>query len=185
MCIRDSVQCFDPFETQRMREVLETDLKLVQLIGSDNPDLAIDYEQMILPPGLKLIAGYADGIGPSIRHIIKNIQKDGQPTLSSLVQDAHQLNLKVHPYTLRIDQLPPQIINFDHLLRILFLDANVDGIFTDFPDLAVEFLQKNPEHGFQPENRMTHDRATAWLDRHLRMNQIQAIGSHNLSLIHI
>ena len=173
------VQCFDPFETQRMREVLETDLKLVQLIGSDNPDLAIDYEQMILPPGLKLIAGYADGIGPSIRHIIKSIQKDGQPTLSSLVQDAHQLNLKVHPYTLRIDQLPPQIINFDHLLRILFLDANVDGIFTDFPDLAVEFLQKNPEHGFQPENRMTRDRATAWLDRHLRMNQIQAIGSHN------
>merc|ERR1711969_401304 len=111
-----------------MREVLETDLKLVQLIGYKNPNSAIDYEQMILSSGLKLIAGYADGIGPSIQHIVKNIQQDGQPILSSLVQDAHKLNLKVHPYTLRTDRLPPQVINFDHLLRILFLDANVDGI---------------------------------------------------------
>ena len=170
------VQCFDPAETRRMREVLKTDLKLVQLIGSKNPNSAIDYEQMILPSGLKLIAGYADGIGPSIQHIVKDIQQDGQPILSSLVQDAHKLNLKVHPYTLRTDRLPPQVINFDHLLRILFLDANVDGIFTDFPDLAVDFLRN---HGAQPEDWAPYDYATAWLDQHLRMNQIQTIGSHN------
>ena len=170
------VQCFDPAETRRMREVLKTDLKLVQLIGSKNPNSAIDYEQMILPSGLKLIAGYADGIGPSIQHIVKDIQQDGQPILSSLVQDAHKLNLKVHPYTLRTDRLPPQVINFDHLLRILFLDANVDGIFTDFPDLAVDFLRN---HVAQPKDRATYDYATTWLDQHLRMNQIQTIGSHN------
>ena len=170
------VQCFDPAETRRMREVLKTDLKLVQLIGSKNPNSAIDYEQMILSSGLKLIAGYADGIGPSIQRIVKNIQQDGQPILSSLVQDAHKLNLKVHPYTLRTDRLPPRVINFDHLLRILFLDANVDGIFTDFPDLAVDFLRN---HVAQPEDRATYDYATAWLDQHLRMNQIQTIGSHN------
>jgi hypothetical protein len=159
-----------------MREVLKTDLKLVQLIGYKNPNSAIDYEQMILSSGLKLIAGYADGIGPSIQHIVKNIQQDGQPILSSLVQDAHKLNLKVHPYTLRTDRLPPQVINFDHLLRILFLDANVDGIFTDFPDLAVDFLRN---HGAQPEDKAAYDYATTWLDQHLRMNQIQTIGSHN------
>ena len=170
------VQCFDPAETRRMREVLKTDLKLVQLIGYKNPNSAIDYEQMILSSGLKLIAGYADGIGPSIQHIVKNIQQDGQPILSSLVQDAHKLNLKVHPYTLRTDRLPPQVINFDHLLRILFLDANVDGIFTDFPDLAVDFLRN---HVAQPKDRATYDYATTWLDQHLRMNQIQTIGSHN------
>ena len=170
------VQCFDPSETRRMREVLKTDLKLVQLIGYKNPNSAIDYEQMILSSGLKLIAGYADGIGPSIQHIVKNIQQDGQPILSSLVQDAHKLNLKVHPYTLRTDRLPPQVINFDHLLRILFLDANVDGIFTDFPDLAIDFLRN---HVAQPKDRATYDYATTWLDQHLRMNQIQTIGSHN------
>lgn len=172
------VQCFDPFETRRMRKVLKTDLKLVQLIGSNHPNSEIDYEQMMLSSGLKLIAGYADGIGPSMQHIVKGIQKDGQPILSSLVQDAHRLNLEVHPYTLIADRLPPQVSDFDHLLRIFFLDADVDGIFTDFPDLAVRFLN-NQGSGIRPEDRTTSDRATAWLDQHLRMNQIQAIGSHN------
>ena len=55
------VQCFDPFETRRLRQVLKTDLKLVQLIGSNRPNSAIDYEQMVLPSGLKLVASYADG----------------------------------------------------------------------------------------------------------------------------
>ena len=54
-----------------MREVLKTDLKLVQLIGYKNPNSAIDYEQMILSSGLKLIAGYADGIGPSIHTLLR------------------------------------------------------------------------------------------------------------------
>ena len=150
------VQCFDPFETRRLREVLKTDLKLVQLIGSNRPNSAIDYEQMVLPSGLKLVASYADGIGPSMQHIVKGVQRDGRPILSSLVQDAHRLNLEVHPYTLRADKLPPQVIDFDHLLRMFFLEADIDGVFTDFPDLAIGFLS-NHECELRSEDKTISD----------------------------
>ena len=150
------VQCFDPLETRRLREVLKTDLKLVQLIGSNRPNSAIDYEQMVLPSGLKLVASYADGVGPSMQHIVKGVQRDGRPILSSLVQDAHRLNLEVHPYTLRADGLPPQVIDFDHLLRMFFLEADIDGVFTDFPDLVIDFLS-NRECELRSEDKTISD----------------------------
>ena len=40
-------------------------------------------------------------------------------------------------------QVPSYAKNFDELLRQHLFEADVDGIFTDFPDKAVEFLRSN------------------------------------------
>ena len=45
---------------------------------------------------------------------------------------------KSHPYTLRADELPKCVATVDELLRVLFDEAKVDGLFTDFPDLCVK-----------------------------------------------
>ena len=74
--------------------------------------------------------------------IIKGRDKDGKLIFTSLVEDAHKVGLEVHPYTFRADALPQYVKTFDELLRIFLVDAEVDGIFTDFPDLAVEFREK-------------------------------------------
>ena len=65
--------------------------------------------------------------------------------ITSLVSRAHAAGLKVHPYTYRLDpgQVPDYAGNFDELLRKHFQEADVDGIFTDFPDRAIQFLQSN------------------------------------------
>ncbi|NNE38303.1 MAG: glycerophosphodiester phosphodiesterase [Gammaproteobacteria bacterium] len=136
------LQCFDHTELQRVRDELNSKLKLVQLIGENSWNEAdTDYNELRTREGLEKIATYANGIGPSIDHIVRH--RNGDMQITSLVKDAHNLNLAVHPYTLRKDNLPAYVSAFDELLDILFNQAGVDGVFTDFPDLAVKFKNQN------------------------------------------
>lgn len=137
------VQCFDAAETRRLREELRTDLKLIQLIGeNDWRESATDYDSLRTADGLRSVAEYADGIGPSLDHLIAGVDASGRPVIGSLVQDAHRYGLTVHPYTLRADALPDYAADFESLLDLAVRRAGVDGVFTDFPDLAVEFVRR-------------------------------------------
>ena len=49
----------------------------------------------------------------------------------------------IHSYTFRADRLPEYVSNFDELLDIFLNEVGVDGIFTDFPDLVVSYLERN------------------------------------------
>ena len=124
------LQCFDEGELKRMRNELKSNLFLVQLIGRKVNEKDLDEFKT-----------YADGIGPSIRSIIKDVDKNGNVTYSDLVKNAHARNLKVHAFTLRADQLG-KIPSFEKLLEIVFYGANIDGAFTDFPDKVVNFVNK-------------------------------------------
>ena len=66
--------------------------------------------------------------------------------LTGLVRQAHELNLKVHTYTLRADRLPAYVSTFEELLNIFFKELQVDGVITDFPDQAVEYLRNTFIH---------------------------------------
>jgi glycerophosphoryl diester phosphodiesterase len=133
------LQSFDPDELKRIRIELGSELKLVQLIGENDWNEAdTDYNLMRTAEGIRAIADYADGIGPAVSHII-NIDDSGLITMTRLVAMAHRHNLPVHPYTARRDNLPDHLSSFDELLELLLVKANVDGVFTDFPDLAVQF----------------------------------------------
>ena len=50
--------------------------------------------------------------------------------------------MQVHPYTVRADQLPAYATDVNQLYDVLYNQADVDGLFTDFPDKAVKFLNK-------------------------------------------
>jgi len=124
------LQCFDEGELKRIRNELKSNLFLVQLVGRKVNEKDLDEFKT-----------YADGIGPSLRSIIKDIDKNGDVTYSDLVKNAHDRNLKVHAFTLRADQLG-KVPSFEKLLEIIFYGANVDGAFTDFPDKVVNFVNK-------------------------------------------
>jgi glycerophosphoryl diester phosphodiesterase len=49
---------------------------------------------------------------------------------------AHRQGLAVHPFTFRDDDLPPGFETFSELMHFAVDELNVDGLFTDFPDLA-------------------------------------------------
>ncbi len=124
------LQCFDEPELKRIRTKLNSKLFLVQLVGRRINDKDLD-----------LFSTYADGIGPSIRHLVIEEDKDGNIVYSDLAKKAHARNLKVHVFTLRADQLG-KAPSFEKLIEIVFYGANVDGAFTDFPDKVIEYLSK-------------------------------------------
>ncbi len=145
---RDSkcyIQSFEPDTIRYMRDTLKSDLKMVQLIGDitweETPGVA--YDRMLTPAGLDEVALYADLIGPWMNQVIVDNGKGNKPDCTSLVEWAHERNLEVHPYTFRADAMPSYVSNFDDLLEFFLIKMNVDGIFTDFPDKAVNFLKRN------------------------------------------
>jgi len=155
------LQCFDVHELKRIKTVLQPqlgmDLKLVQLIAytdwqetfeqkNDGTWHNYSYDWMFKDGAMQDVAQYADGIGPDYHMLIARDSSANDVRLTGMVKDAHANNLQVHPYTLRVDKLPDYARNANRLFEIVFNRANVDGAFTDFPDLAVQFLQKHHEH---------------------------------------
>lgn len=130
------VQCFDFAETQRLRNELGANVKLVQLIAeNDWQESATDYEGLKTAKGLQAIAKVAQGIGPWLPQLYDF--KTQQPT--ELVGLAKQHGLLIHPYTFRQDQLPEGLSSTD-TLNVLFKQLRVDGVFTDFTDVVVGYL---------------------------------------------
>ena len=84
---------------------------------------------------LRQYAQYADAIGPSLTQII--FASNGH----KLVQKAHELNLKIHPYTFRADELH-DFSSFEELVQKALNEYDVDGVFTDHPDKVLEILNR-------------------------------------------
>lgn len=126
------IQSFEPDSLRLLRE--KTSVRLIQLTSDAS---------MVDDTGLKRIAGYADGIGPEKRLIVP-IGADGSlgaPT--DLVQRAHAAGLQVHIWTIRVDKefLPAGYRGRGEAEFEQFRDLGVDGLFTDFPDVAAKVLR--------------------------------------------
>ncbi|GEP44824.1 glycerophosphoryl diester phosphodiesterase [Brevifollis gellanilyticus] len=117
------VQCFELEEVERLRGELGWQGRLIYLTS-----------KALTPETLAQVAKVADGIGPDIKLVIAPDR-----SLTPLVKDAHALGLKVHPYTLRVDALPKFATSADDLLTLLLGKAGVDGLFSDFPDVALNW----------------------------------------------
>ena len=154
------VQCFDPDETMRINDQLmpelAIDLKLIQLIAEtswnetmrlvDGKLVPYHYEWMFEPDGMAKIAKYADGIGPWKSMLVSTKSTPDNIIINDMVRLAHQQGMNIHPYTFRKEaqRIPSYANSFEQLLDIFLYQVGVDGVFTDFPDLAVEFV-KNKE----------------------------------------
>ncbi len=138
------VQCFNWNETQRIRNELGYEGRLVQLIAENKWNIApgVDFDALRTAKGLAEIARVADGIGPWIPQLIPGRGADGKLNVTTLVSDAHAAGLVVHPYTARSDKLPDWAKTMDDLLEGVLVTAGADGIFTDFPDTAVSFVSR-------------------------------------------
>ncbi|MCP5357949.1 MAG: glycerophosphodiester phosphodiesterase [Pseudomonadales bacterium] len=136
------VQTFEFDELKRLHdEILPEagiDLNLVQLVDGGDENAWMQTED-----GIAEIARYADGLGPEKSMIVDRRSPPGAPIISPLVGYAHANGLQVHPYTFRLDpgQLPGYADSFEQMLEIFYFQADVDGVFTDFPDRAVNFLR--------------------------------------------
>ena len=152
------IQSFEVGNLRYLRQRLgrPANVRLMQLL--DDPAMqpadvaaaggSMHYADMIAPPGLAAIAGYADTVSPASRVIIPldGEGRLGRPT--SFVADAHAAGLLVRCYTFRPENryLPLDLRDsggenarneagsIAEMRR--YLAAGIDGFFTDDPFLG-------------------------------------------------
>lgn len=135
------LQCFELAEVKRLRGELGWQGRIVMLIeGKAKGEDGTDYAAICTESGLKELAKVADGIGPAIARIV-TWPAAGEAKVSTLVALAHAAGLVVHPYTIRVDELPKNCPSAEALHVALFRSAHVDGVFSDFTDLTVAWLK--------------------------------------------
>ena len=138
------IQSFDSKTLKKLRYQHKTRLRLIQLIGENHWRLSdTDFTYLKSEKGLNEVSKYADGIGPWMNQLVTGVDFSGNFQITNLVKNAHRKDLLIHSYTFRADRLPEYVSNFDELLDIFLNEVGVDGIFTDFPDLVVSYLESN------------------------------------------
>lgn len=100
---------------------------------------------MFQPGAMAKIATYAEGIGPWKPFLVSDASTKDTLVITPMASAARQAGLEIHPYTFRADKgrIPGYANNFEDMLDIFFNRVGVDGVFTDFPDRAVQFVQKS------------------------------------------
>ncbi|HWJ65571.1 MAG TPA: glycerophosphodiester phosphodiesterase [Nocardioides sp.] len=143
------------FETGNLRELdTMTQVPLAQLVdGAGAPwDLraagsSTTYADLVTPAGLADIATYAEWVAPNKSLVLPRDASGATGLPSALVDDAHDAGLKVVTWTLRAEN-QFMATNFrvgtdpnahgDLVAETrAFLDAGVDALFTDHPDIGV------------------------------------------------
>jgi glycerophosphoryl diester phosphodiesterase len=146
------IQSFEVGNLRRLAGM--TDVPLAQLINcSGRPwDLASagdprTYADLVTPAGLDEIRTYADGIGACKDVLIPRDAAGNLTAPSPVLAEAHRRGLVVHGWTFRLENqfLPTSFRSgtdpnapgdLDGEIRV-FLDAGMDGFFTDQPDHGV------------------------------------------------
>jgi glycerophosphoryl diester phosphodiesterase len=134
------VQCFEVAPLKTIGAM--TKARRVMLVGSGAAPVDVKSAA-----GIKAIAAFAEGLGPEWPLVVPTVD-GGLGPATSLVADAHAAGLAVHPWTVRAENafLPPRLRKGtapgDHgdveaVYKALFA-AGVDGLFSDFPGLAVK-----------------------------------------------
>ncbi|MCH7627625.1 glycerophosphodiester phosphodiesterase family protein [Novosphingobium percolationis] len=151
------VQSFETACLRRLRAEIgqEGNVQLMQLYDEDAKRPAdvvaargkLTYGDMATPKGFFVVADYADWVCPPKDRIYAMLEEGRRPLRSAFLADAHRAQLLVACYTFRPENpfLPPNLRRgdenernqrgmVDHLR--LFLNAGIDGFFTDDPAMG-------------------------------------------------
>ena len=112
--------------------------------------ISTTYGDMATAQGLKEVASYANGVGPWKVYVFKDAS---MTETTSFVKDAHQVGLKVHPYTfrpennflaesLKCSSKADERCESGSIKEMqLYFKAGVDGVFTDDPAIGRKAVQ--------------------------------------------
>ncbi|MGW0760615.1 glycerophosphodiester phosphodiesterase [Streptomyces sp. NPDC002814] len=147
------LQSFEPTSIQRLNKLVGNPLAVLlsgpttrpwDFVEAGDPRTVAD---LVKPEGLKWIASYAGGIGPTLDLIIPRDANGNLTKPTTLVKDAHAAGLILHPWTLR-NENPFLPANFrkgtdaDAYGDVFgayktYFATGIDGVFTDQPDTGL------------------------------------------------
>ncbi|MEH0582008.1 MULTISPECIES: glycerophosphodiester phosphodiesterase [Streptomyces] len=147
------LQSFEPTSIQRLNKLVDNPLVVLLSAANTRPWDFVEtgdprtVADLITRAGLREIAGYAQGIGPTLDLVIPKDAAGNLTIPTSLVKDAHAVGLILHPYTMR-NENPFLPTNFRKgtaadgygdpfgAFRTYFA-TGIDGVFTDNADTGV------------------------------------------------
>lgn len=121
-------QCFDGDFVREIAPLTSTPVVLL-IGGKYNPET----EWIDLDVQLEEFYEAADGFG-----LNKALLFDVNMKPTNVIDMLHTAEKTVHVWTVRADALPKGFQSMEQELKLLF-EAGVDGIFTDFPGIAVQY----------------------------------------------
>ncbi|MFJ3585620.1 glycerophosphodiester phosphodiesterase [Streptomyces sp. NPDC090127] len=147
------LQSFEPSSVQRLAKLVNSPRVVLLSAASSRP---WDFVQagdprtvadLVTPQGLRWIASYAQGIGPTLDLVVPRDTSGRLGSPTTLVRDAHAKGLILHPYTHRNENsfLPadfrrgtdPNAYGDSFGALKAYLATGIDGIFSDNPDTAL------------------------------------------------
>ncbi|MEU5182394.1 glycerophosphodiester phosphodiesterase [Streptomyces longwoodensis] len=153
---RDSpviLQSFEPTSIQRLDKLVGNPLVVLlsgatsrpwDFVETGDPRTVAD---LVTPKGLREIASYAQGIGPTLDLVVPKDASGRLTTPTSLVKDAHAAGLILHSYTMRNENpfLPAEFrkgTDADGYGDVFgayraYFATGIDGVFTDNPDTGL------------------------------------------------
>lgn len=147
------LQSFEPSSMQRMAQLVSA--RRVVLLDAANTtpwDFKVAGDprtvaDLVKPAGLKWMASFAQGIGPTLDLIIPKDTSGKLTKPTTLVRDAHAQGLILHPYTMRNENtfLPadfrrgtdPNAYGDAFGAFRTYFETGIDGIFTDNADTGL------------------------------------------------
>ncbi|WP_190220383.1 glycerophosphodiester phosphodiesterase [Streptomyces griseosporeus] len=147
------LQSFEPTSIERLNKLVDNPLVVLlsgagsrpwDFVEAGDPRTVAD---LITPKGLREIAGYAQGIGPTLDLVIPKDANGRLTKPTTLVADAHKVGLVLHPYTMRNENpfLPAEFRKGTDADAYgdafgafqAYFATGIDGVFTDNPDTGV------------------------------------------------
>ncbi|MER5291929.1 glycerophosphodiester phosphodiesterase [Streptomyces pharetrae] len=147
------LQSFEPTSIQRLNKLVDNPLVVLlsgantrpwDFVEAGDPRTVAD---LVKPAGLREIASYAQGIGPTLDLVIPKDAAGRLTRPTTLVADAHKVGLVLHPYTLRNENpfLPADFrkgTDPDGYGDVFgayrtYFATGIDGVFTDHPDTGL------------------------------------------------
>ncbi|MFG2478236.1 glycerophosphodiester phosphodiesterase [Streptomyces fagopyri] len=147
------IQSFEPTSIQRLDKLVDNPLVVLlsgantrpwDFVTTGDPRTVAD---LVKPAGLKWMASYAQGIGPTLDLVIPKDANGALTTPTTLVADAHRAGLILHPYTMRNENVflpadfrrgtdPNAYGDAFGAFRTYFA-TGIDGVFSDNADTAL------------------------------------------------
>ncbi|WP_371530230.1 glycerophosphodiester phosphodiesterase [Streptomyces sp. NBC_01283] len=147
------LQSFEPSSLQRLNKLVGPPLVVLLSSAGSRPWDFVEagdprtVADLIKPEGLKWMASFAQGIGPTLDLIIPKKADGSLGTPTTLVKDAHEADLILHPYTMRNENtfLPtnfrkgtdPNAYGDAFGAFKAYFETGIDGIFSDNCDTAL------------------------------------------------
>lgn len=120
--------------------------ELAMLVTKGGQHLTNDkdvHAWLMTPEGMAEVAKYATIYAPGFTLLAEPAADGKGYKITELADLARKNGMKVHSWTLRKDQLWPGFSSVDQALDAAFKEIRLDGLFSDFPDVAVKYLQDN------------------------------------------